>query len=156
MDHYLSRFAVHCVAMRHVDPSYRFRPDHRYGFLPEDDNRADPNAVLVVRRDQENRPVGYVAREFAPHLRRIMAKGRLETVDLDPSSSNEYKKTLQISYVSPAVLEMQKRMQQESPRKKKRVRFSDDVVTRTKTSPSRTNSGDERERAPPQSPPPRP
>lgn len=120
----MDTFAVSCVGMRHVDPTYIFSEEHvgmhRYAFLPEDDNSHDKNAVLVVRADQDNRPVGHIAREFAPHLRRIMAEGVLHTIRYDKSTSNTFKKTFQIEFTSPAM----KKMIDAQKVGAKRVRFS--------------------------------
>ena len=116
----MDTFAVSCVGMRHVDPSYLFDERHQYAFLPDENNPHDENAVLVVRADQENRPVGHIAREFAPHIRRILNEGELHTIRFDRSTSNTFKKTFQIEYTSPATKEML-----HQTRKRKRVSFTD-------------------------------
>lgn len=139
--------------MRYVDPTYIFSEDHVYGFVPENDNPHDNNAVLVVRRDQENRPVGHIAREFAPHIRRIMTEGDLCTIRYDKSTSSTFKKTFQIEYVSPAV----KKMLDTQRVGEKRVRFSanpDEVVfIERKTRPTGTKIVEEFEQADPPTPP---
>ena len=140
--------------MRHVDPTYIFSEDHSYGFVPENDNPHDSNAVLVVRRDQENRPVGHIAREFAPHIRRIMTEGDLCTIRYDKSTSSTFKKTFQIEYVSPVV----KKMLDTQRVGEKRVRFSTEpdevVLIERRTRPTETKIVEkEFEQADPPTPP---
>ena len=88
--------AVHCVGMMHVDPSYRFSEDHMYSFVAEPDNRYDPNAIMVVRRDQDGRHVGYLAREFAQHIGPILHV--IQSITFDAENSNTYKKVFHVHF----------------------------------------------------------
>ena len=151
----MDTFAVSCVGMRHVDPTYIFSEDHVYAFIPENNNPHDENAVLVVRADQDNRPVGHIAREFAPHLRRIMTAGELHTIRYDKSTSSTFKKTFQIEYVSPAT----KKMLDAQRVGVKRVRFSvvepqEVILIERKTRPTETTTaGDFEQQVSPPTPP---
>lgn len=149
----MDTFAVTCVGMRHVDPTYIFSDDHVYAFVPENDNPHDENAVLVVRGDQDNRPVGHIAREFAPHLRRIMTDGELHTIRYDKSTSSTFKKTFQIEYVSPAT----KKMLDAQRVGAKRVRFSVEpeevILIEQTTRPTETTTARDLEQVSPPTPP---
>ena len=91
--------------MMHVDPAYRFSEDHEYGFIEEPTNPHDSDAIMVVRKDQEDRHVGYVGREFAKHVKPILQHGNLISVKYDPEKSNAYRRILHLNYESPALCE---------------------------------------------------
>lgn len=141
---------VHCVGMPHVDPAYRWDNERAvYALLAEPGNPHDPNAIKVVRADQENRHLGYVAREFAPDVARILDKGQLLSVRYTAAQSNAYRRVLHLDYISPALVQERatvERLTRElhallatgeapasvpSPRKRKRVSFADPPVTLT-------------------------
>lgn len=145
----VDKCTVHCVGMPHVDPGYRWNsaPVSHYAFEREPNNRFDPNAVKVVRRDQENRHVGYVAKEFAKDVADILSSGQLLSIIYDPNTSNSHRRVLRLQYVSPAlvaeraIVEKLARQLNEalansreppfvgSPKKRKRVSFSVPPVT---------------------------
>jgi len=152
----VNRCVVHCVGMSHVDPAYKWNYETAvYSFLPEPNNPHDPNAIKVVRVDQENRHLGYVAREFAPGVARILDDGQLVSVRYTATQSNTYRRVLHLEYISPALVQERAtvdRLTRElrsllaageapaftpSPQKrkrKKRVSFADPLATLTKDS----------------------
>lgn len=97
---------VHCVGMPHVDPAYKWNNETAvYALLPEPNIPHDPNAIKVVRADQENRHLGYVAREFAPDVARILDEGQLLSVRYTAAQSNTYRRVLHLEYISPALVQ---------------------------------------------------
>lgn len=96
--------SVHCVAMMHVDPSYRFSEAHVYGLKVEPDNPHDPYAIKVVRTDQDDRHVGYLGSEFARHVKSILEHGTLFSVTYSAEKSNAYRRILHLQYESPALV----------------------------------------------------
>ena len=99
---------VHCVGMSHVEPGYRWNftesIPNTYGFVEEPTNPHDPNAVMVVRTDQENRHVGYVAKEFTRDVKNILQQCELLSIVYESDYSNSFRRVLRLRYVSPALL----------------------------------------------------
>jgi len=135
--------------MSHTDPVYRWNNESAmYAFLPEPTNPHDPNAIKVVRVDQENRHLGYVAREFTPDVTRILDKGQLLSVRYTAAQSNAHRRVLHLDYISPVLAQERATVERltrelhallatgEAPafvpsQKRKRVSFADPLVTLT-------------------------
>ena len=96
--------AVHCVAMMHVDSSYRFSEAHVYGLVAEPDNPHDPHAIKVVCTNQDDRHVGYLGSEFARHVKPILEHGNLISITYSAKKSNAYRHILHLEYESPALV----------------------------------------------------
>ena len=98
---------VHCVGMGHAeDPGYRWNHDFSasYGLIPEPNNPHDPNAIKVVRKDHDDKHLGYIAREFAPGVLHILEQGQLLSVNYASANSNSYRRVLHLHFISPALV----------------------------------------------------